>query len=90
MKKVKITVLRTMFNEDLAAEGLQHVLFTGRVKCFTPTMQNRKDSAMRRGRLFTSMYLHWPMEREMKCSITETGSESRALPYAAAMTGCAR
>ena len=83
MKKVKITVLRTMFNEDLAAEyGAE-----GLAAC----------PFHRKGQVFYADYAKpeglcdeaWK-EREMKCSITETGSESRVLPYAAAMTGCAR
>ena len=73
MKKVKITVLKTTLDEQLAREyGAE-----GLTACPMLT---------RLGKRFTNMLLRCHMVPEKKYSIMETGSENRELPSAVAMT----
>ena len=71
MKKVKITILKTMLNEDLAKEyGI-----CGLKAC--PTMQSRKDFVMKHGRPSISMFLHWLMVQTKDFSTMEIGLKSQ-------------
>lgn len=59
MKKVKITVLKTTLDEELAAEygaeGLGPCPCCGKARCSTPTTPSRMASVTRPGRLSISM-----------------------------------
>ena len=91
MKKVKITVLKTTLDEELAAEygaeglGPCPLLREGS----TPTTPSRMASVTRPGRLSISMCSPWPTGRERACSITATGSAGPAWPSAPATMGSA-
>ena len=93
MKKVKITVLKTTLDEELAAEygaeglGPCPMLREGQVS--TPTTPSRMASVTRPGRLSISMCSPWPTGRERVCSITATGSAGPAWPSAPATMGSA-
>lgn len=88
MKKVKITVLKTTLDEELAAEygaeGLGPCPCCGKARCSTPTTPSRMASVTRPGRLSISMCSPWPTGRERACSITATGSAGPAWPSAPA------
>ncbi len=77
MKKVKITVLRKMFNEDLAKEygaaGLRPARCSAKDRCFMQTMPNPTDFATRLGKRFTNMYLRWPTAQRKNRSTTAIG-----------------
>lgn len=81
MKKVKITVLRKTLIEDLAKEygneGLTKCPMLQEGQVFLPTMPNRKDSVMKPGRLFISMYSLWLMEPVISYSIMAIGFVNR-------------
>ena len=86
MKKVKITVLKTTLDKELAAEyGVE-----GLGPC--PMMREGQvfyaDYA-KPGRLSISMCSPWPTGRERVCSITATGSAGPAWPSAPATMGSA-
>ena len=82
MKKVKITVLKTTLDKELAAEygaeGLGPCPMMKAGQVFLPIMPNRKVSAMRPGKRFTSMFLRWRTGQAAACFITGTGLESPA------------
>ena len=88
MKKVKITVLKTTLDEELAAEyGAEGpVSYT---HLTLPTTPSRMASVTRPGRLSISMCSPWPTGRERVCSITATGSAGPAWPSAPATMGSA-
>ena len=93
MKKCKITVLKTTLDKELAEEygvpglGACPMMREGQVfYADYANMRSRKASAMRRGKQSISMYLHFLTARERDFFTTATGSESRELRYAAAMT----
>ena len=90
MKKVKITVLKTTLDKELAAEygveGLTACPMMREGQVFSRTTRNQKVCVMRHGRRFISMYLPWPMAREASCFIMETGFASLGLRSAAATT----
>ena len=77
MKKVKITVLRKMFNEDLVKEygaaGLRPCPMLREAGCFMQTMPNPTDFATRLGKRFTNMYLRWLTAQRKNRSTTEIG-----------------
>ena len=89
MKKVKITVLKTTLDEQLAreygAEGLTACPML-KDKFFMLIMPSRKVFVTKLGKRFTNMLLRCHMVPEKKYSIMETGSENRELPSAVAMT----
>ena len=60
MKKVKITVLKTMFNQDLADEYGVEGLSTHKAKNFWLTTPSQKDSATKPGKPSTNTFLPWP------------------------------
>lgn len=66
MKKVKITILKTTLQEDLAKEyGVDNLSTCPMMKEGELTMlitPNLKDSVMKYGRQYTSMYLPLLME----------------------------
>lgn len=82
MKKVKITVLKTTFDEELAkeygAEGLTACPMLKEGQVFLPIMPNQNIFVMRHGKQFINMFSHWLMVRETMFSITEIGSENPA------------
>lgn len=49
------------------------------------TMQNRKDFAMKHGKQYISMHLHYLTELKKNYFTMETGLENPALLFAAAM-----
>ena len=65
MKKVKITILKTTFQKDLALEygvdGLSTCPMMKEGEVYYADMQNLMDFVMRHGRQFISMSLPWPM-----------------------------
>ena len=81
MKKVKITVLRKTFQEDLAGEYGVEILH--HAQCWKLGMffmligQNLKDFVMRLGKQFTNMFLHWLMEQEKNFLLQRLGKNSR-------------
>ena len=84
MKKVKITILKTMLNEDLAKEygipGLKACPMMKVGDVFYQTTQNQRASVTRRGRLSTSMCSRWLMVPTRDCSTMATGLRSPELP----------
>lgn len=62
MHKVRITILKTTFDSELAREygaaGLGPCPMMKRGQVFMQTMRNRTVSVMKLGRRFISMYLH--------------------------------
>ena len=88
MKKVKITILKTMLNEDLAKEygicGLKACpmmkvgdVFYAWAMFSMRTMQSRKDFVMKHGRPSISMFLHWLMVQTKDFSTMEIGLKSQ-------------
>lgn len=77
MKKVKITVLKVAFYEDLAkeygVEGLAPCSIMKEGQVFLLIEPGRKDSVMGHGDRFTSMFLRLPMGAEEKGSSMMTG-----------------
>ena len=77
MKKVKITVIKTTFDKELAseygAEGLGPCPMLKEGQVFMPTMPSPKDYAMKPGKPFINMYLPLPMVQKMMFFITVTG-----------------
>ena len=65
MKKVKITILKTTFQEDLAKEygvdGLSTCPLMKEGRFIMRIMQSLKGFVMRHGRPFINMCLHWLM-----------------------------
>ena len=90
MKKVKITVLKTMLNEDLAKEygicGLKACPMMKEGDVFLPTMQNLKVFVMKHGKPSISMCLHWLMVQTKDCSTMAIGLKSPVWPLSVAMT----
>lgn len=91
MKKVKITVLKTTLDEQLAreygAEGLTACPMLKEGQVFYADYAKPEgfcDEAWKAR--FTNMLLRCHMVLEKKYSIMETGSENRELPSAVAMT----
>ena len=88
MKKVKITILKTTLDAELAKEyGVKDLTacpMMEKGQVFMLITQSPMDSAMRPGKLSISMYLHWPMAAERSCFITVTGSISPMWRSAAA------
>lgn len=77
MNKVKITVLKTTLDKELAAEygaeGLTACPMMKEGQCFMQITQNRRDFATKPGKPFTSMFLRLPTARGKTCFITATG-----------------
>jgi len=90
MKKVKITVLKTTLDKELAAEygvkGLTACPMHKAGQVFYADYA-KPEGLMRRGRPFINMYLHWLTEPAVRLFIMETGSESQGWLSAAATTG---
>lgn len=90
MKKVKITVLKTTLDEQLAreygAEGLTACPMLKEGQVFYADYAKPEGFVTRLGKRFTNMLLRCHMVLEKKYSIMETGSENRELPSAVAMT----
>ena len=90
MKKVKITVLKTTLDKELAkeygADGLTACPML-KEKYFMLTMQNRKDFAMKHGKQFISMPLHCLTELKKNYFTMEIGLENQALQFAAVTMG---
>ena len=91
MSKVKITVLKTTLDKELAqeygAEGLTACPMMKEGQIFYVDYAKPEgfcDGAW----IAIHPYFPWSMVREMNCFIMETGLESRESPYAAAMTDC--
>ncbi len=77
MKKVKITILKTMLNEDLAKEyGIPGLKACPKMKV-SDVYEKPDDSAIKRGRLSTSMCLPWHMAQTGDCFIMVTGSRNQ-------------
>ena len=93
MKKVKITVLKTTLDEELAAEygaeGLGPCPMLREGQVFYADYAKPEGCATRRGRPSTSTPSPWPTGRERVCSITATGSAGPAWPSAPATMGSA-
>ncbi len=81
MKKVKITVLKTTLDEQLAreygAEGLAACPMLKEGQVFYADYAKPEGFATRLGKRSTNMLLRCRMELEKSCSIMETGSENR-------------
>ena len=81
MKKVKITILKTMLNEDLAKEygicGLKACPMMKVGDVFLQTTQSPLAFVTKLGRPFTSMCLHWLMVQTRSCSTMVTGSKNQ-------------
>ena len=77
MNKVKITVLKTTLDKELAAEygaeGLKACPMLKEGQIFMPTIQSPRVFATRRGRLFTSTRSPSPTAREPMYFTTATG-----------------
>ena len=90
MKKVKITVLKTTLDEQLAreygAEGLTACPMLKEGQVFYADYAKPEGFCDELGKRFTNMLLRCHMVPEKKYSIMETGSENRELPSAVAMT----
>lgn len=89
MKKVKITILKTMLNEDLAKEygipGLKACPMMKVGDVFYADYAKPKASVMKLGKLSTSMCLPWLTAQTKSCFTMVTGSRSRAWPSSVAM-----
>ena len=81
MKKVKITILKTMLNEDLAKEygicGLKACPMMKVGDVFYLTMQSLKGFVMKHGRQSISMCLRWLMVQTKDCSTMAIGLKSQ-------------
>lgn len=90
MKKVKITVIRKMFNEDLAreygADNLTACPMLREGQVFLQIMQSLKDCVMRPGKRSTNMFLLSHTGQEMRRFIMGIGFASREWQYAVVMT----
>ena len=77
MKKVKITVLKTMFNEDLALEygvdGLTVCPMLKEGQVFYADTQSQRSYVMRLGKLFINMFLLLHMGQEVMYFTMEIG-----------------
>ena len=95
MKKVRITVLKTTLDQELAAEygaeglGPCPMLREGQVFYADYAKPEGLCDEARPGRPSTSMCSPWPTGRGRACSTTATGSASPAWPSAPATTGSA-
>ena len=89
MKKVKITVLKTTLDEELAAEYGAEGLGTCPMLREGQVFYADYATVTRPGRLSISMCSPWPTGRERVCSITATGSAGPAWPSAPATMGSA-
>lgn len=89
MKKVKITVLKTTLDEELAREygadglGPCPMLRAGQVFYGDP-----RACVTRHGKPCISMFLPWPMGRERAYFTMGTGLDGLVWPSAAATMGC--
>lgn len=96
MKKVKITVLKTTLDEELAKEygaaGLTAcpMLEEGQVFYADYAMPGRMAFATRHGRQFINMCLRWHTALTQMFFIMETGSANRVWRSAAATTAYGR
>ena len=94
MNKVKITVLKTTLDEELAQQygvkGLTACPMLREGQVFYAIMRSRRAFATRHGKPFISMCLHWHTVRAMRRFILAIGSGSLVWPFAAAMTACGR
>ena len=94
MHKVRITILKTTFDSELAREygaaglGPCPMMKSGQV--FLQTVRNRTVSVMKLGRRFISMYLHLRTAAERIFFISATGFASPVSPSFLAMMACGR
>ena len=90
MKKCKITVLKTTLDKELAEEygvpGLGACPMMREGQVFYADYAKPEGFCDRRGKQSISMYLHFLTAQERDFFTTATGSGSRELRYAAAMT----
>ena len=93
MKKVKITILKTMLNEDLAKEygicGLKACPMMKVGDVFYADYAKPEGFVMKHGKPFISMCLLWLMVQTKSCSIMVIGLKNLAWPLSAAMMVCA-
>ena len=83
MNKVKIEVIKTHFDEELAREfGVDSACPMHKVgESFSRlVLISRKGFEMRRGRRFINMYLHSHIARRTMYFILKIGLKSQALP----------
>lgn len=94
MNKVRITILKTTLDEELAGkygiEGLGPCPLMRKGQVFYADYAKPEGFAMKRGKPSISMCSRWRMAPIRDCFITETGSGSQASPSAAATTACVR
>lgn len=92
MNKVKITVLKTTLDKELADEygapGLKACPMLQEGQVFYADYAKPDGFCDERGKRSINMLSRWRTERETMCSITATGSASQGWPSAAATTGC--
>ena len=94
MKNVKITILKTTLDAELAAQygvpGLTACPMMREGQVFYADYAKPEDSATKRGRQSISTSSPWLTATARPCFITATGSLSPTSPFAAATTACAR
>ena len=77
MKKVKITILKTMLNKELAEEyGVKDLKVCPMMKegqIFYADYSNQKDFVMKHGKLYINMLLLWLMALTKHCFIMGIG-----------------
>lgn len=80
MKKVKITVLKTTFDKELAkeygADGLTACPMLKEGQVFYGDYAKPEGFCDEAGKQFINMFLHFHMEQVVMCFIMETGLEN--------------
>ena len=94
MNKVRITILKTTLDEELAGEygieGLGPCPLMRKGQVFYADYAKPEGFCDEAWKAIFSMCSRWRMAPIRDCFITETGSGSQASPSAAATTACVR